>query len=456
MKMTRIGIAACVVVAVMTIVGSIQAAVTVVDHRPDVMGQRSNHGRIAMKSTGQPVVALTSATGSFFMHVSEDLTSWPTRSGAWVAGGASSLDITVDSSDIYHFVYSQRGSTVTYVEHTGNRIDVPDSSVWADGSGNVQIVANNDGVSVGWSPRIGPGGGDGWLSDYLYATYSGGGWSAASRLDHLSNNMSPRFLGSADEHYYYSLPVNGYPNPGPFWQQADDGSDADVVSLHGVASTSGTKTFSNHYDFFLSPAWNGGEMNLASIETVSSGDEGVVSLYLDLQGAPSQVVIYDDSADHGGEGTARSVALTAVNGFNYVFFAAEDPAEDTGDPNNTDLEVFVQMVAQDGTLMGSAQQLTSDAADQYELDVVAAPDGSMHLVFQTDPGTGDENARVSYMKVALEFDPQSCQEAKNLGYNLTSDLNDDCYVNIGDFGIFAGEWLDCMDPCDVGCARPWE
>ena len=88
MKMTRIGIAACVVVAVMTIVGSIQAAVTVVDHRPDLMGQRSNHGRIAIKSNSQPVVALGSAVGSFFLHVSEDLINWTSRSAAWKAGGA--------------------------------------------------------------------------------------------------------------------------------------------------------------------------------------------------------------------------------------------------------------------------------------------------------------------------------------------------------------------------------
>ena len=395
---TRKEIFVCVILLAMLTSVS-QAGLTILDHRPDVMGQRSNHGRIAMKSTGQPVVALTSATGSFFMHVSEDLTSWPTRSGAWVAGGASSLDITVDSSDNYHFVYSTRGSTVTYVEHTGNRIGVPDSSVWADGGGNVQIVANNNGVSVGWSPRLTSSGGDNYLSEYSTETYSGGSWSGPTILHHYSNNLGPRLLGSANAHYYYSLTRNGYPNPGPWWQLANDGSDADAQSPHSVASTSGCRTWANHYDFSLAPAWNSGEMNLASLETVSSGDGGVVSLYLDLQGTPSQVMVYDDSASHGGEGTASSVGLATIGSTNYVFFNAEDPGA------GTDTEVFVQAVGQDGTLLGALQQLTDDDADQYEIDAVSYVNGlgsELHLVFQTDPGTGDENARVSYMQLTPE------------------------------------------------------
>ena len=31
------------------------------------------------------------------------------------------------------------------------------------------------------------------------------------------------------------------------------------------------------------------------------------------------------------------------------------------------------------------------------------------------------------------------------------DLNLDCYVNFGDFVLFASEWLDCTDPTDEAC-----
>ena len=467
MKTERIRIGTCIVVAVIAIAGSSQAAVvTIVDHRPDLWGNnnRTNRGRIAMKSAG-PVVAL----GTFYTetdsqyYITEDLNSWAVRSAPWATGGGTSADLTVDSSDNYHFVYARKVTEPVYVEHTGNRIGLGDGTTWSDGAGSVQIVANNDGVSIGWHPRTDSSGGDGWQSEYWYRTRSGGSWSATTVLDHTSHNMSPRFLASADDHYYFSLPRSGA-DPGPFWQQADDGSD-NPQTLHSGLTT-GVKGWDNLYDFWLAPAWNGSAMNLASVELdgASETGSGLVSLYLDIQGTLSQVIVYDDSADHGGVSTAGSVALAAVGGFNYVFFTAEDPAVDTsGDPNailaTTDDEVFVQMVAQDGTLMDSAQQLTFDIFNQYEMDVAIASDGSMHLVYttQTDrAGADDAGERVSYMKVTPAFDPQSCQEAKALGFDIASDLNDDCYVNIGDFGVLASEWLDCMDPCDVSCARPWE
>ncbi len=34
---------------------------------------------------------------------------------------------------------------------------------------------------------------------------------------------------------------------------------------------------------------------------------------------------------------------------------------------------------------------------------------------------------------------------------LTADLNNDCFVDFVDFGIFANQWLKCGDPCDPNC-----
>ncbi len=39
----------------------------------------------------------------------------------------------------------------------------------------------------------------------------------------------------------------------------------------------------------------------------------------------------------------------------------------------------------------------------------------------------------------------------DLGTIMDWDLNEDCQVNLGDFGVLAGEWLDCTDPAGVGC-----
>jgi hypothetical protein len=36
---------------------------------------------------------------------------------------------------------------------------------------------------------------------------------------------------------------------------------------------------------------------------------------------------------------------------------------------------------------------------------------------------------------------------------LAGDLNGDCYVDLSDFAILAGDWLQCGDPFDAACER---
>lgn len=48
-----------------------------------------------------------------------------------------------------------------------------------------------------------------------------------------------------------------------------------------------------------------------------------------------------------------------------------------------------------------------------------------------------------------------CEEALSFGYNLSADLNSDCYVEWADFGIFASQWQQCMNPTDAACDTPW-
>lgn len=40
-------------------------------------------------------------------------------------------------------------------------------------------------------------------------------------------------------------------------------------------------------------------------------------------------------------------------------------------------------------------------------------------------------------------------------YGLSADLNADCYVEWADFGTFASQWQQCMDPNDANCDEPW-
>jgi len=389
-RKTRSEIFAGAILLAMLTVGS--DAVTINSEVADLYGNRSNRGRIALASTG-PVVSLGSSTGVFKYYVSTNLgASWASRSGAWVTGGSTSSDLMVDSNDNYHLVYSGSGKSVTHVEHTGNRQTISGTNVWSDGGGNVQIVETSDGISIGFSPRMSASSEDGWLGEYAYVTKSGGTWSDISRTDTPSNMMSPKFLASADDHWSFSLPRNNGSDPGPYWEQADDGVVGNYASL-STGLTSGNKAWGWHYDSYLSPAWNGSKMNLASIEGPGVGP---VSLYLDVQGTTSQTVLFDDSATSStGSNTARSVALASLGGTNYVFFIAEDAGA------GTDSEVFAQAVAQDGSLIGSAVQLTNDDYPQFELDI-AGGDDAMHLVYGYNIGGGDVGNRVGYMELVPE------------------------------------------------------
>jgi hypothetical protein len=58
--------------------------------------------------------------------------------------------------------------------------------------------------------------------------------------------------------------------------------------------------------------------------------------------------------------------------------------------------------------------------------------------------------------VLITTEPVTCLQAVSWGYGLSADFNEDCRVNWTDFGIFAGKWLDCINPPDANCDRPWE
>ena len=50
--------------------------------------------------------------------------------------------------------------------------------------------------------------------------------------------------------------------------------------------------------------------------------------------------------------------------------------------------------------------------------------------------------------------PTNCDEVIGQDAGLVADLDNDCRVNLSDFGLFAADWQECMDPCDPNCGRP--
>jgi len=77
----------------------------------------------------------------------------------------------------------------------------------------------------------------------------------------------------------------------------------------------------------------------------------------------------------------------------------------------------------------------------------------------SDPSSGDGFPSKVPDRWAYAFipdtDPINCADAIQQGYGIAGDLNDDGYVNLSDFSIFAGEWLKCIEPNDPACSHPW-
>ena len=451
------------VILVALLVSSSQAEMSISSQNTIRNGAKTPE--IAIKSTG-PVFFVQDTFAPYRSSYSEGGSSW-TGIGSGASGGDWSghkaLDVQVDSSDNVHLAWGRHNvpNAIWWQAQTDGVNWGPEEMVgdqpWGSvPGGRVQLQVNDDGVHVGWIPRNLLAGGDSYQAVYHYRNRDPGSgtWSAVLEMQNGTQSQnSPKLLASASEVYYFSLERDNQPNGGPYVQQVGTGTVTNLWS----GLTTGLMPIDSPAAG-LSPAWNsaGAQMNLSSIEmTGSYGDQsGLVALYLDVLGAPSEVVVYDDSASHGGIGTANATSLAVVGELNYVFFSAEDPGA------GTDREVLVQAVNPDGTLSGTVQQLTTDDDDQQDLEVVYA-NGVFHLVYETGDEDPDPSAiRIDYMTLT-DDPPADCEEALERGQRNIADISGadsapDCYVNIIDFGALASNWLDCIDPCDADCREPWQ
>ena len=51
--------------------------------------------------------------------------------------------------------------------------------------------------------------------------------------------------------------------------------------------------------------------------------------------------------------------------------------------------------------------------------------------------------------------PETCVEALRKGYDLSGDVNKDCYVNLVDYAMIAEDWMECNDPENDNCLGNW-
>jgi hypothetical protein len=70
-------------------------------------------------------------------------------------------------------------------------------------------------------------------------------------------------------------------------------------------------------------------------------------------------------------------------------------------------------------------------------------------------GWGTTNGGYDGFSFTSSIAPDSCEEAIELGYGYEGDINGDCYVNIIDWKQFSDSWMQCIDPNEANCERPW-
>ena len=51
--------------------------------------------------------------------------------------------------------------------------------------------------------------------------------------------------------------------------------------------------------------------------------------------------------------------------------------------------------------------------------------------------------------------PLTCSEVLEQEPRILGDINQDCYVDIGDIAQMAQEWMRCIDPFNPACEKPW-
>ena len=74
----------------------------------------------------------------------------------------------------------------------------------------------------------------------------------------------------------------------------------------------------------------------------------------------------------------------------------------------------------------------------------------------TEQFNGDNAVGLTEVRFVIPQQPESCIQAIDMGYGLAGDFSEDCYVDLKDMAEAAENWLECMDPLNVGCTHPWE
>jgi len=92
------------------------------------------------------------------------------------------------------------------------------------------------------------------------------------------------------------------------------------------------------------------------------------------------------------------------------------------------------------------------AADSGILEnVIADAEGKIVIEIAEDPYKNLHFTVVNGLELEGTFHAEPVRTCQSNGLYEDLDLNEDCYVNLGDYAVVAGRWLECNDPQDETC-----
>lgn len=326
-----------------------------------------------------------------------------------------------------------------------------DVSISADGSPHIVVTGKATDAGAGWDSeaamsyaRFGCGGADGanntfWVDDLRYSPVEAVENSSRTFLEdfeNLSVSNSPALNG-------WSVGNKPVVQAGSFaggtkvLNVTDGGGGSNIVREDIAVMPDENGDVSYSFDFTYE--WDSSTLNIKwTVGQVASGGRVYMWIYQDSANADRRLWNNNGSAYQVVSGYKFSEnTVYHVEGVVHTATGLHDVTISTGG----------EPVVEATDLATGAAGWSGTSAMDY---------------FGMNNGSLDPDVNKLYVDTILiqptilppDY-PVDCAEALAEGYGLVADLNSDCYVEWADFGVFASQWQQCMDPTDTGCDTPW-
>jgi hypothetical protein len=208
---------------------------------------------------------------------------------------------------------------------------------------------------------------------------------------------------------FLATPANSYVNLYTTWGGGSWTPTAQITSFSGeiVAIAAGNFDVDDNSEFVI-----------IRVDQFQPDPTGEPTLWLD----ETEIRVYDDDLSFVTDSTNPVGRFTSIT--------ASDLDDD----------------GLDEIIVGYSPDNTSATVRVYDSNAVLVSESSYYTGAFTD---------LTVLETLELAPPVNCAEVWQKGYELTSDLNEDCKIDFADFAMFAADWLKCNIPGEALCEDTW-